>query len=89
MHLREICIPEKGASFFFSDASKDANLPGQKKSGLNIKWWDIRNTRFLAPCPKLAENILPTIEAACNALLSHYNFQFKIKEKQLQVISFS
>ena len=24
---------------------------------------------------------LPTIEAACNALLSHYNFQYKIKEK--------
>ena len=34
MHLREICIPEKGASFFFNDASKDANLPGQTKSGL-------------------------------------------------------
>ena len=29
------------------------------------------------------------MEAACNVLLSHYNFQFKIKEKQLQVISFS
>ena len=37
----------------------------------------------------MAENILPTIEAACNALLSHFNFQFKIKEKQLQVISLS
>ena len=28
------------------------------------------------------------MEAACNALLSHYNIQFKIKEKQLQVIVF-
>ena len=27
------------------------------------------------------------MEAECNALLSHYNFQFKIKDKQLQVIS--
>ena len=27
------------------------------------------------------------MEAECHALLSHYNFQFKIKEKQLQVIS--
>ena len=30
---------------------------------------------------------LPTMEAECNALLSLYNFQFKIKEKQLQLIS--
>ena len=37
MHLREICIPEKGASFFFKDALIDANLPGQTKSGLNIR----------------------------------------------------
>ena len=27
------------------------------------------------------------MEAECNALLPHYNFQLKIKEKQLQVIS--
>ena len=27
------------------------------------------------------------MEAECNALLPHYNFQFKIKEKQLQAIS--
>ena len=27
------------------------------------------------------------MEAKCNALCSHYDFQFKIKEKQLQVIS--
>ena len=57
MHLREVCIPEKGASFFFNDASIDVNLPGQTKSDLSIRWWDIKNTRFLAPCPKLAENI--------------------------------
>ena len=35
-------------------------------------------TRFLAPCPKLAENIF-TNNGSC--FLSHYNFQFKIKEK--------
>ena len=34
MHLREVCIPEKGASFFFLDF----NLPGQTKSGFNISW---------------------------------------------------
>ena len=27
------------------------------------------------------------MEAECNALLSHYNFQYKIKDKQLEVIS--
>ena len=32
-----VCIPEKGASFFSNLASIDVNLPGQTKSGLNIR----------------------------------------------------
>ena len=34
MHLREVYIPEKCASFFSKDASVDINLPGQTKRGL-------------------------------------------------------
>ena len=89
MHLREVCIPEKGGSFFFNDASVDVNLPGQTKSDLNIRWWDIKTPVFSHLALSWQKIFLPTIEAACNGLLSHYNFQFKIKEKQLQVISFS
>ena len=37
MHLREVCIPEKGASFFLNDISKDVNLPGQNEEWSQYK----------------------------------------------------